>query len=405
MEAARLGEPAAEEASDPMSARLEQILRELLSERREEAVRRERSAFDEQAGASNARLVLFGAGNLGRKTLSGLRAAGIEPIAFTDNDPALWGKEVAGVAVVSPEEASRRHGESAVFVVTIWRGEGTDRMRERCGQLRRLGCARVVTFLPLFWRYPEVFLPHYAVDLPHGVLDEKERIQRAFELLSDDASRIEFIGEVRWRLLGDFDELGEPVENEIYFPEDLRPLSRDEVFVDCGAFDGDTIRRVLARRPDFQGRIKALEPDPANFARLDRYVKSLPPALQQRMEIYPWAASSRREVLRFNATGTEAASLGSGSAQVQAVPLDELLADCRPTYIKMDTEGAELEAIRGAARTIAAHRPAMAICVYHRQNHLWEIPLLVDSCGGGYRFHLRPQLLEGWDLVCYAIPR
>ena len=75
-----------------MSAPLEQILRELLSERREEAVRRERSAFDEQAGASNARLVLFGAGNLGRKTLSGLRAAGIEPIAFTDNDPGLWGR-------------------------------------------------------------------------------------------------------------------------------------------------------------------------------------------------------------------------------------------------------------------------------------------------------------------------
>jgi FkbM family methyltransferase len=386
------------------SAPLDRGLQELLAEPREEALRRARSAFDEQAGSSDAPLVLFGAGNLGRKTLAGLRAIGIEPIAFTDNNPGLRGKEVEGVRVLPPDEASRTFGERAVFVVTIWRGEGNDRMRERCAQLRRLGCARVVTFLPLFWKYPDVFLPHYAVDLPHRVLDAKERIEKAFGLLSDDASRMEFIGEVRWRVRGDFDQLGEPVSNEIYFPEDLHRLSPDEVFVDCGAFDGDTIRRFLARQPDFQGRIKALEPDPANFGKLTRYVESLPAALRRRIDIFPWAASSRRETLRFNATGTEAASVGSGSTQVQGVALDELLEDCRPTYIKMDTEGAEPEAIRGAFRTIATHRPAMAICVYHRQDHLWEIPLLIDSCDDGYRFHLRPQLLEGWDLVCYAIP-
>jgi FkbM family methyltransferase len=387
-----------------MSAPPDRSLQELLSEPREDALARARSTFDEHAGASAAPIVLFGAGNLGRKTLAGLRAGGIEPIAFTDNNPGLWGKEVEGLRVLPPEEASRSLGERAVFVVTIWRGEGTDRMRERCSQLRRLGCARVVTFLPLFWKYPEIFLPHYAVDLPFRVLDAKERIEEAFGLLSDDASRTEFVGEVRWRLRGDFDYLGEPVSNEIYFPEDLHRLSPDEVFVDCGAFDGDTIRRFLARLPDFRGRIKALEPDPANFGKLARYVETLPYELRQRIDIFPWAVSGRRETLRFNATGTEAASVGSGSTQVQGVALDELLEDCRPTYIKMDTEGAEPEAILGAFRTIATHRPAMAICVYHRQDHLWEIPLLIDSCAGGYRFHLRPQLLEGWDLVCYAIP-
>ncbi len=165
--------------------------------------------------------------------------------------------------VLPPEEASRSLGERAVFVVTIWRGEGTDRMRERCSQLRRLGCARVVTFLPLFWKYPEIFLPHYAVDLPHRVLDARERIEEAFGLLSDDASRMEFVGEVRWRLLGDFDHLGEPVSNEIYFPEDLHRLL-------CRR--GLRRLRSLRRRhdpaiaspagPDFRGSIKAFEPDP-----------------------------------------------------------------------------------------------------------------------------------------------
>jgi FkbM family methyltransferase len=262
----------------------------------------------------------------------------------------------------------------------------------------------VVTFLPLFWKYPEIFLPHYAVDLPHRVLDAKERVQQAFGLLSDDASRKEFVCEVQWRLWGNFDDLGEPVSNEIYFPEDLHVVSADEIFVDCGAFDGDTIRRLLARQPDFRGRIKALEPDPENFGKLARYVESLRSELRRRIDIFPCAASSRREVLRFNATGTAGASVGCGSMQVQGVALDELLEGCPPTYIKMDIEGAEPDAIRGAFRTIATHRPAMAICVYHRQDHLWEIPLLIHSCAGGYRFHLRPQFLDGWDLVCYCVP-
>src|SRR5439155_21742216 len=107
-------------------------------------------------------LVLFGAGGISRKTLAGLRKLGIEPLLFADNNQALWDKQVDGISVVSPKEACRRHGRTAAFVVTIWRGEGQDRMKDRLGLLRDLGCERVVTFGPLFWKYPEVFLPHYA---------------------------------------------------------------------------------------------------------------------------------------------------------------------------------------------------------------------------------------------------
>ncbi len=67
---------------------------------------------------------MFGAGHVGRKTLTGLRKAGIEPLAFIDNDARLWNTSVEGVEVLSPEEAARRHGDQATFVITIWRGEG-----------------------------------------------------------------------------------------------------------------------------------------------------------------------------------------------------------------------------------------------------------------------------------------
>ena len=82
-------------------------------------------------------LVLFGAGGIGRKTLAGLRALGIEPLAFADNNPALWGKRVNGLQVLSPQEASARYRKTAVFVVTIWSGEGRDRMRDPNSLLTR----------------------------------------------------------------------------------------------------------------------------------------------------------------------------------------------------------------------------------------------------------------------------
>jgi FkbM family methyltransferase len=382
---------------------LRRSLQELLSERQEAAVDRERTAFDRQAGSLAKGLVLFGAGHLGRKTLSGLRKAGLEPAAFADNDTSLWGKDVSGIPVLSLPDAARRHAE-AVVIVTIWRGEGTDRMRERLAQARAAGFERVIAFLPLFWKHHEIFLPHYAVDLPHRVVEQRDRVLAGFDLLSDEASRREFLGEVRWRLLGDFDDLGEPVATEIYFPEDLKRFSPEEEFVDCGAFDGDTLRRFFARVPGFAGRVTAFEPDPRNFEKLRAYSQTLSPDLRARIDIHPYAVGRERGTVRFNATGNEAAAVGFGNAEVQAVTLDEMLSRGRPTYIKMDTEGSEIDALAGAAQTIARARPALAVCVYHQQNHLWEIPLRIASTAKGYRQYLRPQLLEGWDLVCYAIP-
>jgi FkbM family methyltransferase len=379
-------------------------LDELLSEPRESVLRRERTAFDEAVHPLGGSLVLFGAGGLGRKSLQGLRRAGIEPVAFSDNDPRLWGTSVQGVPVLAPADAAARFGKSAAFVLTIWRGEGSDRMPERIAQVRALGCERVVPFALLFWKYPELFLPHYAMDLPHRLCDQAAAIRAAAALWEDSSSRLEFLAQVRWRLQADFAGLPHPARHEIYFPEDLFSLAPDEVFVDCGAFDGDTIRRYLARQPGFVGHINAFEPDPANFAHLQAYVAGLPAPLRTRIDVFPHAVSSSRQQVRFDATGTESASVGSGSIEVEAVALDDVLGDRPPTYIKMDTEGSEPDGVAGARTLLRRHAPVLALCVYHRQDHLWAVPNLVRAENDDYRFFLRPHLLECWDTVMYAIP-
>ena len=75
-----------------------------------------------------------------------------------------------------------------------------------------------------------------------------------------------------------------------------------------------------------------------------------------------------------------------------------------PTFIKLDIEGYEPQALRGAAHALGKAHPVVTACVYHVQNHLWEIPLALDAVVSSYQYALVPHLSDGWDLVLYAVP-
>ena len=179
----------------------------LLSEPVEAAAARASARYLGVAGDPGRPVVLLGSGGLGRRTLAGLRALGVEVVAFTDNAPARWGTAVEGIPVLSPDEAARRHGATAVFVVSIWRAEGGFRTAALVDDLRARGCVRVARIGELYWAHPERFLPYYGIDLPSRALAERDAIRRAYAMLSDDASRREFVEQLRWRLHLDADGL------------------------------------------------------------------------------------------------------------------------------------------------------------------------------------------------------
>ena len=378
---------------------------ELLAEGVAGAVERERTEFDRLAAPFTDALVLFGAGNMGRTIRRKLRTVGVEPLAFADNNPALQGRLVEGVPVLSPVEAANRFGSSAAFVVSIWGVGATDRMAARVRQLRDLGCRKVVPFPPLFWKFPALFLPCQMVDLPHRVHEDAWVVRQVCDLWADDFSRREYLAQLKWRLRADFDCMADPVPQTIYFPSDLFRLGEREVFVDCGAYDGDTVESFLKLTGRRFQWIVAFEPDPANHEKLRKSVESLAPELARRIEIRREAVGASDGPVRFAALGTEGSGIGEGDLEVECVTLDRVLKDRPgPSHIKMDIEGAEIEALRGARETIARHAPVLAICSYHRQPDLWNIPNLIHSLNPDYRLFLRPHLIEGWDVVCYAVP-
>ena len=346
-------------------------------------------------------LVIFGAGNLGRNIAQALRSGGNCPRAFCDNNPALWGKAIEGIAVMSPADAAAGFAD-AVFVVAIWHPSRTEGLRKHILFLRSLGCKQVTTFIPVMWRYPERFLPNFFWDLPERLLADQDAI-RAGRGLLDDRGQQEFDRQLRFRTEGDPFSLVDPEPTEQYFPADFFRLSQEECFVDCGAYDGDTLAIFDKECGGHFRRYIALEPEPENLAKLKATVAG-DERLRERVDVHPYAVGSRREELRFSSAGDGSGVSADGELVVQAIALDELLAEETPTYIKMDIEGFELDALAGAAECIRRCRPKLALCVYHRPDHLWRIPLAMHELLPGSRMTLRSYQQDGRETVCYCIP-
>ena len=131
----------------------ELALLEVLSQDARELRIKSTSSFDKIAGPFSRRIVLFGAGGLGKKIARGLIAAGIAPIAFADNGDHLRGQNVMGIPVYTPEEAAAKFSADAIFVVAIWRALASETMQQRKQFLKSLGCERVCSVFTLFWKY------------------------------------------------------------------------------------------------------------------------------------------------------------------------------------------------------------------------------------------------------------
>ena len=384
-----------------MSESLDGVLAELLAESLEHAEARAAGTYGGIAHPFEGRVVIVGTGQLGQFVLPGVRRAGLEAVAFCDNNPARWGTEIDGVAVVAPGEAMEKYGESACFVVAVYNGSPLRR------QLQELGCRRIVPYPVFFWTHWRSLPQEERLELPHRILAQAGEIPAAYAMLADEKSRLEFRTQLRWRCLLDYECLppNDPAA-EMYFPPELIELTSEEVLVDCGAFDGDSIQLFLGKaRNGFRG-IRAFEPDPANLRALGACIAGLPAETAAKIQVLPYALGRENGTVRFSAEGAVNSRLGAeGGVEVELRTLDSVLdeGEC-PTMIKMDIEGAETEAIPGAAGTIARCRPVLAVCAYHRCDHPWRIPKLLREALPEYRIFLRRYAEECWETVYYAIP-
>jgi len=173
----------------------------------------------------------------------------------------------------------------------------------------------------------------------------------------------------------DYSDCIESIDSVQYFPDDI-PMDYDRV-IDCGGYTGDTAELFIEKGAK---AVAVFEPGMKDFMKMsDNLNRFKLPELY----LFPLAVSHQRHV-------------------AESIAIDEVLKNFRPTFIKMDIEGDELNALKGAEDTIKRYRPSLAICVYHRINHIWDIPLLLDSWNLGYKFHLKCHNSFTMETVLYA---
>ena len=352
-------------------------------------------------GSTEKTVVMYGMGNGADKILAVCEQKNVKVSDFFASDGFVRGHLFHGKRVLSWGEIKEKYGAENVIVLLSF---GTSR-EDVLENIERIANEAEL----------------YAPDVPafgDGVFDfdffvaHKEELEQAYALLSDEESRRVFENVICFKLTGKIGYLQnaqsdmEQAMCELVCPEHLKTAA------DLGAYNGDTVRELLAAANGSIKRVYAMEPDARNFKKLQLYAES-----EIGAEVVPIHAGawSKAETLRFDASGNRNASFGANRSEVlsdrpvkwkeiEALPLDDVLQGEAVDYIKYDVEGAEHEAILGSRNSIRAHLPTLLVSLYHRNEDLYDLPLLLKEEFPTYDgYYLRRRRgVPAWDLNLYV---
>jgi FkbM family methyltransferase len=365
-------------------------------------------------------VVLFGAGVMGGELCSTLRNHGVEPVCFCDNDNSKSGTVYRGAPVISFDELKKEHELSFIVIATKTHSS------EISHQLLTNGFKRDRIINNEF----DVALSTYIRDGSQGdiqmlnsyggctelidiLIANQDRVKRAYNVLADQKSKDLLISRLvfmssheKLRPLQDFMlSFSEPIlqfgivpwkespENYLYFNNDVFSVSNDEILVDVGAFDGDTVETFVQtcwNNGINYKHIYAFEPDPDNYRELTTNAKKYANISCHQLGL--WSGSKKFRFLSSDRAMIKTSSSISetGDVEIETVSLDSFLRGKAVTFIKMDPGGSAIpEAIKGASQTIAEFKPKLAIGAYHSFESIFEIPLLVESICPQYNLYLR----------------
>ena len=233
------------------------------------------------------------------------------------------------------------------------------------------------------------------------ILENKDYLEDFYEKLLDQHSKDSFVAYLLSKTRQDMKYLPSIFDKIQYFPKGMFNLTSNESYFDCGAFTGDTIAEFLKASGGAYNHIWAAEPDSSNYKLLMQYIEDekLPDIDVVNKGIYGYAGK-----LPFQESGSMLSMISEDSDNYIEVDTIDNIVDGKPvTYIKLDVEGAELMALKGAERTIREYKPVLGISIYHKERDLVDIPMYLKEIVPEYKFYFRVHKKLAIDTVLYGV--
>ena len=328
-------------------------------------------------------LVLYGMGNGADAILDRMAEEGLTAAALFASDEFVRGQSFRGFTVEHYADIKERLGDFAVVIAFA------SELPEVLARFKALAAEHIVfaPHLPLYAGSEAVdsaWLAKYAA-----------RLQNVYDKLADDESRCVFANVLNYKLSGRPQYLWQCESDRRDDLQQLFAFTDDESYLDLGAYDGDTVREFLALTGGKYAHITAVEADRRNYRKLCAETEGL--ANLRTVEAAVWDEDT---VLEFSDSGGRQSTLiNAHKRQVQAIKMDSLLGGEPVTYIKMDVEGAEKQALLGLKEHILRDRPKMFIAAYHYDNDFFELPELIWQLRPDYKIYLRKHpYVPAWEM-------
>ncbi|SLM30733.1 hypothetical protein MTBBW1_2380057 [Desulfamplus magnetovallimortis] len=325
-------------------------------------------------------MIVFGTSQRGLNCQQTLSKSGFKILFFADNSSKRQGNIINGISVKAPEQLN--HLINVPVIICSWAEKFIFK------QLKDLGFTKIFTD---------------GIGDSTSTTDIKtDEIEKVFQLINDKNSC----------------DLYKAIINYILYKSKItyyskyyiynHPLCKAEpgdVIIDGGAAQGDTAI-FFSKQCQENCNIFAFEPTPSSFDAMIQTINKL-----QLSNITPICAAlwNKNEKVSFweSPLTSHANTINShGELKVDAVCLDDFIIDHNINQIdliKMDIEGAELKALYGAAQTIKKFKPKLQICLYHKIEDLWQIPIFIKDLVPEYEIYIGHHSCCRLDTVMYCV--
>ena len=335
---------------------------------------------------SDKPVVLYGMGDGADKVLAAFEKYGVTASGVMASDGFVRGQSFHGFTVKKCSDFENEFGDFTVAVCFA------SQLPEVMDAIKAVA-ARHRTVVPSVPAFGSLLFDESFIE------SNREQIEKAARIFADDQSKRVYENVLMFYRTGDISLLDSVTTGKDEAFRQILRLGGSELYVDLGAYNGDTVDEFLNYSGGTYRKIVALEPNSKNFKKLSEHCANM-----KNIELWQLGAYSRSATLIFNNKAGRNSAISSSGVETRVAPVDTILCGAAATYIKADVEGADLEVLTGMKTTLSRFKPKLNFAAYHRFEDIFRLPLYIKELNPDYQIYLRHHpYIPAWDTNLYCV--